>query len=137
MFFSLSKYKNIAWDVDETLVNHESQELFWDFIKKNPFCQNHHIITMRSHGHQDMIFDDMYHNLSPSYFKSISNIPDEIYENYYDYGHDEHPYVKWKAEVCVKMGIPVLIDDLGNRTLPKYPFHDKSIAIIHPDELIY
>jgi hypothetical protein len=149
MIERLLAYKAIAWDFDGTLIEHPKSRLMHEFIRSQPH-KKHVIVTFRSHGLQRQIIREM-HNLYPDApriecFHDILNISDRAWKAFDEaaeqrlLNHYSGPltqaecyYVEWKAMVCHRLGVPVLVDDRRDQVLPgctKY-----AIAYVHPDDL--
>ncbi len=144
MFDILREFPIVAWDFDDTLIGHQTSPAMWDFIQRNPYQQTHHIVTMRSHGWQDAIFPLLTASksgLTTAHFKSVLNIPDDIFLRYDTarrLGHDidNHDYCYWKGKVCRKIGALVLVDDMEGGGASEPGCFRHGIRHIHPDELI-
>lgn len=123
----LAKYPAIGWDFDGTLINCANAPLFWSFIKANPQIK-HVIVTFRTHGLEDRVFDVLEAMGGPvaHHFDGLASIPYELWERnnhcikrrgYADLGgpptSDEIEYQMWKGMKCAELGLPVLIDDMG------------------------
>ncbi len=137
----LKHHNIIAWDFDGTLVGIEGGYLLRQFIAKNQH-KEHHIITMRSHGQERDIQVILEANgLCTSSFKSIINLPDDIYECYYDTMEagepvDRHEYNIWKAKKCLEINATILIDDMEGDEVSRYGCDINNIEIVHPKTLI-
>lgn len=143
MFADLKPFTVIAWDFDDTLYGHRYSPLFWEFIGTNPYAQVHHIITMRSHGLDRAMFDDLKETgsaLTRDHFGFIVACPDWLYE---DYRREhaagtltpDHDYHTFKGLFCRRMGADVLIDDMENAGISARGCEDHGIAHVHPDDL--
>lgn len=146
----LRDYKRIAFDFDETLIDHDLSERFWKYISDNPLGQEFHIVTFRSGGMENRVWDDLRYRgskLTEEHFKGFHHCPHELWREFH-YGGDEimtpggiflpsnnpdHPYLCWKGAICADHGLEVLIDDMPSMVLAgckKY-----RIDYIHPDDL--
>jgi hypothetical protein len=140
----LREFRVLGWDFDDTLVGHASSELFWRYIRTNPFDQTHYIITMRTHGWEKYVFNDLVEQgaeLDDKHFIGVVNPPNQLWESHkleMNAGTltDDHPYHSFKAEQCVALGIDVLIDDMENGRLPSSHFSRHGVVHIHPDRLL-
>lgn len=143
MFEKLRDYRVLAWDVDHTLVNHPRSPEIWRFIKENPYDQVHHIVTMRSHGMEHMIFPDLEEagsDLTRDHFSEIVFLEDKIWESYDVKGKfqlltDDEPYFHFKGEACKRLGAEILIDDMENSGVSAIGCDKHGIPYIHPDNL--
>ncbi len=148
MIRQLEKFSAIGWDFDNTLVDHPKSHLFHQFIKENP-QKTHVIITFRTHGLRNAIFENLarYQNApDKSYFSKIFSISDEAW---LAHSHAQSQrmmgvlkgsltppevyYITWKGDTCKRDNIPVLIDDKPEDTVPgceKY-----GVTYFHPDDL--
>lgn len=144
MFERLKEFKAIAWDFDDTLVNHPKSALFWDYIERNPHGQIHHIITMRSHGLQYTMFEELEDHGSPltrGHFERVINVPNSLFEQYERARrnsivlHNDHDYFLFKGEQCREIGADVLIDDMEEVGLSHRGCEVHGILHIHPDQL--
>lgn len=136
MLEKLKNHKVISWDFDETLYRHPHSHLFQRFIRDNPYEQEHHIVTFRSHGLVDMIAPDLgeYGIIDVTSFKSICHITDAMYTKYRGgLITDISEFRAWKAQKCVEIGATVLIDDMTADVLDGCIEH--GIVHIHPDDL--
>ena len=137
----LHNHNIIAWDFDGTLIGIEGGYLLRQFVAQNQH-KEHHIITMRSHGQERDIQEILDANgLSVSAFKSIINLPDKIYECYYDTMDagkpvETHEYNIWKAKKCLEINATILIDDMEGDKVSRYGCDLNNIEIIHPKTLI-
>lgn len=145
----LLTYAAIGWDFDGTLIDHSNSERIHEFIRQQ-VGKRHFILTFRSHGYQNSVFTEMRRSYplapGPDCFADMLNISDSAWENFDQAERQrradqisgpltpaERYYVEWKAMVCHRLGIPVLIDDRREQVLPgckKY-----GIDYLHPDEL--
>lgn len=154
MFDQLIPFKSISWDFDQTLIDHELSEKFWEFIEENPFDQVHHIVTLRSHGMQHRIFDDLFKRgscLRRAHFGEIVNVPDELYTHHIMMAGIEllengsvvlgkidtaSNYCLFKGKQCHRLGSQVLIDDMEDNNISLAGCKRYGIIHIHPDELL-
>lgn len=131
----LDAHDTIAWDVDNTLVNHPKSREMHKYILDNPH-KTHHIVSFRSHGMQDNILSDIRRygsGLNGNHFKSIVNLPNHVYENAKTRGtpEDIHAYHHWKGKVCKTLGATALVDDDIAKT--EVGCVANGIALMHPD----
>ncbi len=137
----ISEYPALCWDFDGTLHDHPDSEQFAEFVRSNPFGQDHHIVTFRTHGLVAAIPRDLASlGLKTSNFKSIVTATNEMYEGYYmaqRTGSIDSPALKvwreFKGETCHSLGVRLLIDDMPKDVLPGCEAY--SIDWIHPDDL--
>lgn len=143
---ALCGHKAIAWDFDDTLVGHPNAPIMHRFIAQNPHLR-HVIVTFRTHGMQDRIFDELgrYRTAPPeSAFEAVINISDRRWEDFhkkqkqnisYAFGlsPEEKYYLEWKGMVCRDNGLTVLVDDdTENVRLGCERYH---IVHLHPDDV--
>lgn len=149
MFQLLANYKKLGWDVDETIIDHPLSAKMWQFIKANPFQQEHYIVTFRSGGMENHIFSDLNNrgsDLTEKHFAGVLSCPHELWRDHHllkqtpqklvaslDEIPDD-PYVVWKGMVCANNGIPVLIDDMTHNVIHGCRKH--GVMHIHPDDLV-
>lgn len=138
MFERLKAFKHIGWDFDDTLVNHVASPLFWQFIRANPYNQQHSIVTMRSHGIENGMFSLLAwvgSGLDETYFAHVENVPDHLFESYHrSLDPRDHAYLLWKGETCKRIGADVLIDDMEAMGLSARGCDLYGIVHIHPDD---
>jgi hypothetical protein len=138
----LADHKIIAWDFDDTLVGHAGSRRFQEFIKANPYGQEHHIVSFRSHGMEQQFDRDLFEScgdlLTLADFKGIHNVPDTLYEEHRPtrliINLVEDPYLTWKGMICDQIGATVLVDDMSDfvaRGCEQY-----GVLHIHPDEFL-
>lgn len=143
MFDKLRDHRVLAWDFDDTLVNHPKSPAFWYFIINNPYDQVHHIVTMRSHGMQHTIFPELEKagsDLTREHFEHLVYLDDSIWESYDTKGKfklltEDEPYFHFKGEVCKRLGVDVLIDDMEGSGVSARGCDKHGIPYIHPDHL--
>jgi hypothetical protein len=145
----LAQHDAIGWDFDETLARHGNSEAMHAFIKAHP-DKRHVIVTFRTHGMQDGVFDELsvYPNApGPEAFEAVLNIEDEAWERFSAHRHArqrgeigaalteaETYYLEWKGAMCRKHGLTVLVDDMVDRV--KDGCEKNGIVYINPDDLI-
>lgn len=144
MFDTLKDFASVAWDFDDTLIGHPKSPHFWRFIRLNPYAQHHHIITMRSHGLEYFMFDELEKHksgLDRMHFDKIINVPNALYEQFHRAKvlktplHQNHDYFMFKGEQCKAIGAQVLIDDMEAVGLSQRGCDLHGILHIHPDAL--
>lgn len=138
----LANHQIIAWDFDDTLIGHPYSRKMVEFIRENPYGQEHHIVSFRSHGMELNFERDLlaeHGELADiSLFAKLHNLPDKLYEGSalgqgLILSREEDPTVEWKGMICNQIGATVLIDDMTDqvaRGCDKY-----GVLHIHPDEL--
>lgn len=144
MFEQLRQYSSVAWDFDDTLINHPRQRDFWQFIRENPFNQTHHIITMRSHGLEERIFIDLERfgsDLTREHFVEVCWLDDTTFSQYASRNRfmlltEDDPYFHFKGETCKRIGAEILIDDMESGNVSVRGCEKHGIPYMHPDELI-
>jgi hypothetical protein len=145
MFEQLRPYSSVAWDFDDTLVNHPLSRLFWQFIRENPYDQTHHIVTMRSHGMQETIFHDLARfgsDLQREHFNEVVWLEDQIWidkavkERHLILVEEDDPYYMFKGEACKRIGADILIDDMEDGNVSVRGCEKHGIPYLHPDDLI-
>lgn len=142
----LKDYKSIGWDFDETLAYHDLSEVMWDYIIGNPHDQTHHIITFRSGGMENRMFEELERqgsNLRRHHFEQVLNIDHKLWVDYTKTAADKKiillddpeatKYLHWKGEVCSVYGIEVLVDDMTDSVIAGCQKH--GVVHIHPDQL--
>lgn len=143
MMSILDDHEIIAWDFDGTLWGHEKSELMHAYILAHP-TKKHYIITHRSHGEQKLVWIDLeqYPDApGPEHFVEMINIPDDKYSRFHMSQRspgglillDYNGYIDWKAEMCLKVGATILVDDNPGHTKAGCIKH--GIAFVHPDDL--
>jgi FMN phosphatase YigB (HAD superfamily) len=143
MFERLIEYKAIGWDFDDTLVKHRLSEDFWRFIRENPYGQTHYIVTMRTHGWEKRVFDELAEHgaeLDAAHFVKVINPPNGLWESHQKAMMSgelqiDHPYHLFKGEQCGALGIDVLIDDMEHGRLPSEGCTRAGVHHINPDDL--
>ena len=145
----LLTYAAIGWDFDGTLIDHHNSERIHAFIRQH-VSKRHLILTFRSHGYQNRMFVEMRLRYPqaphPECFADVINISDVAWENFDEADRQrrlhqlsgpltqaETYYVEWKAMICHRLAIPVLIDDRRDQVLPGCKRY--GIDYLHPDEL--
>lgn len=149
-FEKLARHRAIGWDFDETLIDHPNSPNLHQFIKDNPHLR-HVIVTFRTHGWQNRVFAELreYRGApGKSAFGGVFNIPDDLwtkFEHITDrrrcdphfarsaHTELEQEVIEWKAKMCKKLGLTVMVDDMTDRVMPGCLKH--GIEYIHPDEL--
>lgn len=144
-FSVLDQHDAIGWDFDNTLHGHEKSQAMHAYILANPH-KRHFIVTFRSHGWQDEVWDDLakYPNApGREHFEGVINIPDQIIrENYWEQKRvmggqivtePTIVYRTWKGEKCLEHGLTVLIDDHAAHAKPGCDLH--GIVYLNPDDL--
>lgn len=142
----LAPHQKCGWDFDGTLYDHPAAAEMHAYIMNHPEKQ-HYIVTFRSHGWGEQVFDDLASRHlefpGPEHFDGVITCPDEIFERFWDAHQrqklglpidmtDVQPYVEWKAKICKKHGITVLIDD---NPLHVQPGCDRyGVLHVHPDD---
>jgi FMN phosphatase YigB (HAD superfamily) len=146
MRIDLSGYKKLGIDFDDTLIDHPNSQALWDYITRNEFGQEFHIVTFRSGGLVERIFPDLALRgctLDESHFIGVHTCPHELWQAHHlapeqkliaslDEIPDD-PYVVWKGMICAANDIPVLIDDMTHNVIHGCRKH--GIVHIHPDDL--
>jgi FMN phosphatase YigB (HAD superfamily) len=137
---NMEKHKIVGWDMDGTLYDHPLSEVFSEFIRVNPYNQEFHVVTFRSHGYERYIDCDLRSlDLDRSYFAGVHNVDDQTYHNYEvarKIGRNQEAidaYMTWKGKICHDVGATLLLDDMTDlviRGCDKY-----GIEHIHPDDL--
>jgi hypothetical protein len=143
----LNQFNRIAWDFDGTLINHPNSPMLHKYIKNTPE-KTHIIVTFRSHGMQNNIFNDLkiYKTApDPKLFQHIYNISNKAFEEFQittykrkigiitgELTSEELYYINWKGMICKNFNFPVLIDDKTEDVLPGCKIHD--IKLFHPDQ---
>ena len=145
----LLAYDAIGWDFDGTLIEHAKSGLIHQFIRSQP-GKRHIVLTFRSHGLQRQMFREMRMQYPEApgtdCFHDVINIADRAWTAFNEIAEQrlrkqysgpltkaELFYVEWKAMVCHRLRVPVLVDDRRDQVLPgciKY-----GIAYVHPDDL--
>ena len=135
----------MGWDFDQTLIDSPNASMFWRFIELNPYGQEHHIVTFRSGGMENTIFEELKSHgsrLEEIHFTAVHSVPHEMWESYHRRPMKlvaslaeiaDDPYVLWKATTCLEQGIGVLIDDATHHVMPGCKRH--GIDYYHPDDL--
>ncbi|CAM6054945.1 unnamed protein product [Sphagnum tenellum] len=128
----LDPHDAIAWDFDKTLIDNEHTPLFYEYIHNTP-NKRHVIVTFRTHGMQDRMFQELAANNGPAEtdFAGYANISNEAWEAWNAdakkrrIGDLKGPpteaetyYTHWKGETCHKLGLSILVDDDIRNTLP-------------------
>jgi hypothetical protein len=148
MIERLLAYAAIGWDFDGTLIDHPKSPLIHEFIRRHP-AKKHIIVTFRTHGLQRQMYREMRDRYpdAPNLdcFHDMLNIADRAWIEFTAAAEQrlkgfngpltkaERYYVEWKAMVCHRLGVPVLVDDRRDQVLPgctKY-----NVAYMHPDDL--
>lgn len=127
----LAAHKAIGWDFDETLIDSPASGILNKFIIDHPEIR-HVIVTFRTHGFQDRVFQDLrdfgqvYRErvASKKSFSDVLNVDDELFIQHYQiaelrhFGHfsgpltpEEIAYRDWKGKICKKNGLTALVDD--------------------------
>lgn len=147
MFSELLRHKAIAWDLDETLIDHPASYFLQEFINLNPQIE-HSIVTFRTHGMENDIWQDIAsypHSPLPSAFKRVFHPSNKIFSDYQILStaradglltgplmRGEIDFLEWKGKICADNGLSVLVDDRTNFVeigCKKY-----GIVLFHPDE---
>lgn len=143
-FRELDKHQSCGWDFDGTIYDHPKSELMHAYIKAHPE-KRHVIVTFRSHGWQNDVWENLYSTYPDApekgCFEGIVNIDDEIYAKFHDasrgpvllMGDDIRAYTEWKGQKCAELGLTVLIDDMTMMVVDGCKKH--NIVHIHPDDL--
>lgn len=137
----LARFPSIAWDFDDTLLGHRHSPAFWSYIAGNPYGQTHHIVTMRSHGLELTMFDELRTAgslIGPAQFQHVLGVPYALYEQYQAAGRTLpplHPYRTFKGEACRLIGAEALVDDMEGEAVSASGCQLYGIAHIHPDDL--
>lgn len=121
----LDNHHTIAWDFDKTLVDCPTALAAQRYIRDNP-NKKHHIVTFRSHGMEDHIFDELSKysiGLHQTDFDGVHNIEDEAHMAWelamwkrslnpdMAITSAEKYYLSWKGYICRRIGASVLVDD--------------------------
>ena len=137
---TLSNHKILGIDLDGTLFQHQNTPILAEYIRINPYDQEFHIVTFRSHGMEDTIDDELSAiGLNRNHFSSVNNVDDKTYEEYEIARHIGHNpeaierYLTWKGRICHEVGATALLDDMADLVTDgckKY-----GIEHYHPDDL--
>jgi hypothetical protein len=138
----------IGWDFDQTLYLGENDLLMHAFIRATPE-KKHYIVTFRSHGLEKQIWNLLIQSydepLTPNMFTGVFNVPDSIFAVHHDIQNarilnpgiprsvHEDRYQHWKAQMCRRHGMTVLVDDMTDDVGPGCALH--RIVHIHPADL--
>jgi hypothetical protein len=156
-FSILDQHSAIAWDFDNTLVDHAKSEAIHKYIRRHPE-KRHVIVTFRSFGWQHEIWEILakYLDAPPrEAFDGLINIDDgRFYPAEPTAGpHVDHArlhdalrtindrvfitdvasYIEWKGGVCREHGLTVLVDDMREHVIAGCERH--GICYINPDDL--
>lgn len=149
----LANYPAIGWDFDQTLIDNPNAPRFWGLIHRHEHIR-HYIITFRSHGLEASVFRELAQYPGapdPTAFTEVINIGNAYWTadrrarltrdlrqlaglSSLPLSTAELFYQRWKALVCQQHGIPVLVDDNVEHTLPGCEhygvrlFHSLSLA---------
>lgn len=154
----LDNHKNIAVDIDETLINGGLASLkIQKYILENNFEKNFFLITFRTGTYVDTVWQDIaYENdeIIPAMFKGLYSIPGDIRDAYAKFNwykrmnfiHDPeiearmeeleelaNQYTLWKGFQAKKLNCTILIDDLREMVINgcnKY-----GVTYVHPEDL--
>ena len=156
-FPGLAAHSVIAWDFDNTLVDHPKSGAIHQYIRGHPE-KRHFIVTFRSFGWQDDIWTSLarYPAAPPrDAFAGVINIDDGRFTpaEPQQGPHVDHArlhdalrtiderilitnvanYIEWKGESCRRCGATVLVDDMRELVVPGCEKH--GICYVHPDDL--
>lgn len=150
-FTALRRHHGIAWDFDETLVDHPASIRLQAFIVANP--QIHHVIvTFRSHGMERRVWDDLarYPDApTEAAFAGMINISNRAYEAFSrdnDARVDglkpltgpltpaELYYVNWKGRMAAQHGLTALVDDRTEQVAAGCQTY--GITLFHPADFL-
>lgn len=154
----LNEHKNIAIDVDDTLIGDGLVSLkIQNYIIKNYKNKNFYLITFRTGTWLTDVWIDIAQEndqIDDRMFKGIYGIPYELraaYEKYVwhkrmNFNHDPEiedkmdelvipalEYLEWKGYQAHKLGCTVLVDDMTDmvkRGCDKY-----NVKLYHPEEI--
>lgn len=151
----LASHMDIAWDVDNTLIDHPASPLLHRFILATPHIR-HVIVTFRNKGQ-----GSPWHALAryanapgPTAFNRVIYLPEVLREQYSQvqaarrssvwpaFDRLLHPrksgwegtYRAWKGMMCEREGITALVDDMTQ--LVAYGCQRHGVKLFHPSNFL-
>ncbi len=151
----LATHMDIAWDVDNTLIDHPASPLLHRFILATPHIR-HVIVTFRNEGQ-----GGPWHALAryaaapgPTAFNRVIYLPEVLREQYSQVQAArrsavwpaferllrprksgwEGTYRAWKGMMCEREGITALVDDMTQ--LVAYGCHRHGVKLFHPSDFL-
>ncbi len=145
-FGALRTHAAIGWDLDLTLIGHPASASLHAFIRDTPHIR-HAIITFRPTSMRDSVWADLARLPSAppaTSFVGVDTIDDTVAAAFQRlrrwraqglYAGPPCPaealYLRWKGDVCARLGATVLVDDMTDHVRAGCEAH--GIQLLHPD----